>query len=129
MKEKMHAGAIKPLYQMARELRNKATHAETILWEYLRTKPYGYKFRRQHPYSIYILDFYCHALKLVIEVDGNIHLLPKVKQNDIVRQQELEQDGLIVMRFENSQIAKKSEQVFSKIEEFIINQKNETKRK
>lgn len=70
MTGKMHSGAAKPLYQMARELRNNATHAETILWGYLKTKPLGFKFRRQHPYSIYILDFYCHSLKLVIEVDG-----------------------------------------------------------
>lgn len=66
MTGKMHSGAAKPLYQMARDLRNNATHAETILWSYLKTKPLGFKFRRQHPYSIYILDFYCHLLKLVI---------------------------------------------------------------
>jgi cyclase len=39
----------------------------------LKQKPLGYKFRRQHPLGIYIADFYCHALKFVIEVDGNIH--------------------------------------------------------
>ena len=57
MERKMHSGAIKPLYQTARELRNNSTHAETILWGYLKVKPFGFKFRRQHPYSIYILDF------------------------------------------------------------------------
>ena len=82
MERKMHRGAIKPLYQMARELRNNATHAETLLWGYLKTKPLGYKFRRQHPYSVYILDFYCHSLKLVFEVDGSVHDLPEVKIND-----------------------------------------------
>ncbi len=61
MKRKMHAGASKFLYQWARELRNKETHAERLLWGYLKTKPLGVKFRRQHPYSAYILDFYCHA--------------------------------------------------------------------
>jgi len=79
MNRSMHSGAIKPLYQKARELRNSATHAETILWGFLKTKPFNYKFRRQYPYSIYILDFYCHSLKLVIEVDGTIHDLPEVK--------------------------------------------------
>lgn len=73
MKRKMHAGATNELYQRARELRNRSTHAEDILWDYLKTKPNNFKFRRQHPYSIYILDFYCHSLKLVIEVDGGIH--------------------------------------------------------
>ncbi len=51
MEKKMHGGAIKPLFQMARELRNNATQAENILWKYLRTKPLGFKFRRQHPYQ------------------------------------------------------------------------------
>jgi cyclase len=92
MANKMHAGAIKPVYQRARELRNNTTYAEIILWGYLKTKPFGYKFRRQHPYSIYILDFYCHSLKLVIEVDGSIHNLAEVKENDIIRQKLLEED-------------------------------------
>jgi very-short-patch-repair endonuclease len=62
MDNKMHNGAIQFLYQRARELRNNSTHAEMILWNFLKTKPFGIKFRRQHPYSIYILDFYCHSL-------------------------------------------------------------------
>jgi len=82
----MNVGAIKYLYQKAGKLSNNATHAETILWEYLRTKPFGLKFRRQHPYSIYIFDFYCHSLKRVIEVDGSIHNLPENKRNDEKRQ-------------------------------------------
>ena len=115
----MHAGAINLLYQMARELRNNATHAETILWGYLKTKPLGCKFRRQHPYSIYILDFYCHALKLVIEVDGSIHSLTEVKKNDKIRQDALEKDGLFILRFENSEILNHSEKVFNTIEMFL----------
>ncbi len=55
-------------------------HAESILGGYLKTKPFGLKFRRQHPYSVYILDFYCHKLKLVIEVDGSIHYIDTVKE-------------------------------------------------
>jgi len=78
----MHGGAQKPLFQMARENRNNATPAEEILWSFLKTKPFGIKFRRQHPYSVYILDFYCHALKLIIEVDGSIHNLEEMKKND-----------------------------------------------
>jgi len=86
MRKKMYSGAIKPLFQMARDLRNRSTNAETILWGYLKSKLLGFKFRRQHPFSIYILDFYCHALKLVFEVDGSIHNLPEIKQNDEIRQ-------------------------------------------
>ena len=126
MKSKMHAGAIKLLYQRARELRNNSTHTEQILWGYLKTKPLGFKFRRQHPYSIYILDFYCHTLKLVIEVDGSIHSLADVKEIDIKREEMLEKDGLTVLRFENSGLKNYPEVVFNKIEVLLRKRKNET---
>ena len=121
----MHAGAIKPLYQRAREFRNNSTHAETILWGYLKTKPLGYKFRRQHPYSNYILDFYCHALKLVIEIDGSIHNMPEVKINDERRQSILQNNGLFVLRFPNEAIEKTSELVILEIVDFLLKMKNE----
>ena len=112
MEKKMHGGAQKPLFQRARELRNNSTHAEELLWGYLKTKPFGIKFRRQHPYSVYILDFYCYSLKLVIEVDGSIHQLEDVKKNDIERQILLEKDGLKVVRFTNDELIQASERVF-----------------
>jgi len=111
MESKMHGGAQKPLFQRARELRNKSTHAEEVLWGYLKTKPFGIKFRRQHPYSVFILDFYCHSLKLVIEADGSIHNLEEVEKNDIERQQLLEQDGLKAIRFSNEEILNSLEKV------------------
>jgi very-short-patch-repair endonuclease len=118
-KKRMHAGAVKPLYQRARELRNNATHAEEILWGYLKNKPLGFKFRRQHPYSIYILDFYCHSLKLVIEVDGKIHEHEDVKLNDNMRQELVEKDGVSFLRFSNEQIMKSLEIVIKETEEYI----------
>ena len=111
MERKMHGGALKPLFQMAREHRNNSTPAEEVLWNYLKTKPFGIKFRRQHTYSIYILDFYCHSLKLVIEVDGSIHNLKEVKNNDIERQRLLEKDGLRVVRFTNDELMHTYEKV------------------
>ena len=120
MRKKMHSGAIKPLFQMARELRNKATNAETTLWSYLRTKPLGFKFRRQHPFSIYILDFYCHSLNLDFEVDGSIHNLPEIKLNDENRQSLLQQEGLTALRFTNDQIEKEFENVIKQIENLLI---------
>ena len=125
MDKKMHSGAIKHLYQRARELRNNATNAETILWGYLKTKPFGFKFRRQHPYSIYILDFYCHSLKVVIVVDGKIHTLPDVKQNDEQRQSLLQNDGLVVLRFQNEEIERRFEAVIIEIESFLLKKKDE----
>lgn len=128
MANKMHNGAIKPMYQRARELRNNSTHAEIILWGYLKATPLGYKFRRQHPYAIYILDFYCHSLKLCIEVDGNIHTIKDVKENDLIRQKHLEDDGIKVIRFENSNLVEKPELVFKEIESILQTLTNEDKR-
>jgi very-short-patch-repair endonuclease len=71
VRKKMFLGADNFLFERASKLRKQQTLAEEILWNYLRTKPFGHKFRRQHPFSIYILDFYCHSLKLAIEVDGS----------------------------------------------------------
>ncbi len=119
MQNKMHAGAVKILYQRARELRNNSTPAEQILWRYLKTKPLGYKFRRQHPYSIYILDFYCHKLKTVIEVDGSIHNLEEIKKLDKQRQELSEQDNLQFLRITNEEIIGALEKVIEKIEKFI----------
>jgi cyclase len=119
MATKMHGGAVKPLFQRARELRDRATHAEEILWGYLRSKPFGLKFRRQHPFTIYILDFYCHKLKLVVEVDGSIHSLPEVKTNDERRQVSLEHAGMTILRFSNDEIENRLEQVIGKLEDYI----------
>jgi very-short-patch-repair endonuclease len=127
-KSNMHGGAINLLYQKARELRNNSTHAEQILWGYLKTKPLGFKFRRQHPYSIYILDFFCHSLKLVIEVDGSIHTIKEVIENDTVRQVLLEKDGFRVIRFNNEEITTSPENVIKKIADFIVKHKDEQER-
>ena len=62
------------LKQKRKDLRNKAQDAEIILWSYLKNKQLqGYKFRRQHSISNYIVDFYCPKLRLVIELDGEQH--------------------------------------------------------
>ena len=116
----MYAGAGKEIYQRARELRNCSTHAEDILWGYLKTKPHGFKFRRQHPYSIFILDFYCHSLKPVLEVDGSIHNNKEVKASDKQRQELLEVDGLVFLRFNNEEVIIELEKVIQSIEKFIL---------
>lgn len=117
----MHAGAAKLIFQRAVELRDNVTHAEELLWNYVRTKPLGYKFRRQHPFSIYILDFYCHALKLVIEVDGGIHNETDVKEADRVRQESLEAQGLMVVRFTNDEITSRLQVMIKKLEAVVLN--------
>jgi cyclase len=121
----MHGDASRTLYQLERQLRNNATSAEDILWGYLKKKPLCFKFRRQHPYSVYILDFYCHRLKLVIELDGGVHDIEDVKQNDIIRQRLLEKEGMVVMRFRNEQVEKDLNGVMKIIEEFLRRKTNE----
>lgn len=124
-KRKMFSGAEKLLFEKASALRKQQTFAEEVLWNYLRTKPLGFKFRRQHPFLIYILDFYCHAIKLVIEVDGSVHELEEVKQKDELRQKQLEQEGLTFLRFTNNEIRLQPETVIKQIEN-CLKEKSET---
>jgi imidazole glycerol-phosphate synthase subunit HisF len=122
VKKKMFYGASWLLFERAKKLRENMTGAEVVLWEYLRQHPLGYKFRRQHPVGIYIVDFYCHKLKLVKEVDGSIHGEPEVRDADIERQRQLELDGLKVMRFTNEEVLKKKEIVIEEIH-LLINER------
>jgi very-short-patch-repair endonuclease len=117
--ERMFAGANHLLFKRAAELRKQQTYAEELLWGYLHTKPLGFKFRRQHPYIIYILDFYCHQLKLAIEADGAIHDKEDVKENDAARQSHFEEHGLTVLRFTNEKIRNKLEEVIARIEQYL----------
>jgi cyclase len=107
MKKKMFLGADSILFSNAKANRNNPTHAEMVLWSCLHQRPLGYKFRRQHPISIYIGDFYCHALKLIIEVDGNVHADKEVMIKDAERQKNLEAEGISFLRFTNEQVEKK----------------------
>jgi cyclase len=123
MKKKMFYGAHNFIFERAKQLRNNLTEAESILWEYLRQKPLGYKFRRQHPMGIYIADFYCHALKLVIELDGSIHNKPDIVRGDKIRQTNIENEGVTVLRFKNNDVELQLEKVINEIELYINNQK------
>ena len=116
----MFLGADRFVFQNAEKNRHNPTNAELILWErYLRHKPLGYKFRRQHPLSIFIADFYCHPLKLVIELDGSIHFREDVKAWDKERQNLLEAEGLHFLRFVNHEVEHDLNSVTLAIENFI----------
>ena len=115
----MFLGADKLLFERASALRKQQTFAEEILWDYLRTKPLGFKFRRQHPFASYILDFYCHRLRLAIEVDGSVHQQDDVKENDEIRQKQLEEAGLSFLRFTNDQIILRLEAVIQQIDSYL----------
>jgi very-short-patch-repair endonuclease len=69
----------------ARKLRSEMSLPETVLWRELRKRPDGFKFRRQHPAGVYVVDFYCAAAKLAIEVDGRTHDGVRAAEADNVR--------------------------------------------
>ena len=88
--------------KLQRRLRNNMTDAEQKLWSILRGRQLqGFKFRRQHPYYLHILDFVCLDRKLVVEADGGQHA---ESDADPVRDRFLQQDGFTVLRFWNNEI-------------------------
>lgn len=100
--------------QRAKELRWQMTPAEIALWERLKTKQlYGLKFRRQHPLHHFILDFYCHAHQLVVEVDGGIH--QQQRDYDESRTEWLTQRGFKVIRFTNEEVLNDIETILQQI--------------
>ncbi len=101
----MFFGALPGIFEKAASLRNNMTDAEKILWNFLSgSKVMGLRFKSQHPIDRFIADFYCHALKIVIEVDGGIHSLLYNRENDINRTYELEKFDIKIIRFRNEQI-------------------------
>jgi very-short-patch-repair endonuclease len=104
----------------ARELRNNMTLAEILLWSELRSKKVdGYKFRRQQPIFDYIADFYCHELKLIIEVDGEIHTLSEQVEKDKKRDRILKINGFNVLQLSNYEIEGDLVGSVKKIKSFI----------
>jgi very-short-patch-repair endonuclease len=95
--------ASKVVKQAARELRHSLTPAERRLWSALRYKQIaGLRFRRQHPIGRFIVDFCCVEDRLIIEVDGAVHLY--TGEYDCARQEWLEANGYRVIRFTNTQV-------------------------
>jgi very-short-patch-repair endonuclease len=87
----------------SRELRQKMTLPEKILWQFLRASTFaGLHFRRQHPIGYYIVDFCCLQKKLIIELDGAYH--GKIRQQDENRDDFLRKHGFRVLRFTNDHV-------------------------
>ncbi len=101
-------------------LRNNATGAEQILWHEIKNgKISGYKFRRQHSINYYVVDFYCPALKIAIEVDGGYHNNKEQIDYDKYRQEIIEDLGIKFIRFTNEEVINGTKQVVKKIKKFI----------
>ena len=106
----------KYLKSKRRDLRNTLTSAEAFLWDVIKNKALsGRKFRRQHSIGNYIVDFYCAAEKLVIELDGADHFTPEGEYYDMKREEYLTSLGLKVIRFENEEIFENLSSVLQEI--------------
>ena len=99
----------------ARQLRRSLSPPEAYLWQILRTRPGGLKFRRQHPLDRCTADFYCAAAKLVIEVDGVRHDMGDIPARDLRRDAWLRGQGLRVLRFNADDAMKDLESVITAI--------------
>jgi very-short-patch-repair endonuclease len=100
----------------ARSLRQQPTWAERTFWRELRDQRFGdFKFRRQHPVGPYVLDFYCVAAKLAIELDGDVHGSRANQEHDRARDRYLAERGIHVLRFWNVELLENRESVLNTI--------------
>ena len=116
----MHKGAPQSSFIKAKYLRRNMTTAERRLWDFLKNKELlGYKFRRQHPIHIYIVDFYCHELRLIIEIDGEYHNEGAQIGKDLERSDLLKFQGLQLIRFTNEEVINSTEKVLEDLSSYI----------
>lgn len=107
-----------PGYAVARNLRQRPTDAETLLWSKLRNRQLsGFKFRRQQPIGKFVVDFVCHECKLVVEVDGGQHAVEMSK--DDARTEYLNREEYRVLRFWNNQVLQQIDSVLEVISEAL----------
>ena len=108
------------LKQKAHKLRQSGILAEVVLWNNLKSgQLLNYRFRRQKPFGVYIVDFYCPKLKLVIEIDGYSHE-DKVKY-DQKRDKYLKELGLQILHFRDKDILNKTKEVVYGLQVWIEN--------
>ena len=115
--DRAHRFVREPVQRRARRLRREMTQAEKLLWSVLRNRGLGgLKFRRQYPIGSYVVDFYCHEIRLVVEVDGESH--EGRQEADKQRQEFLEAFGYRVFRVTNDDVLKNLEGVALGIAKF-----------
>jgi len=106
--------------EFRRFLRKNSTKAEQVLWNELRGKKLGVKFRRQHGVGRYILDFYCSSKKLSIEIDGGIHKISENKEYDQERTDFVRNLGIKELRFSNEEVQNNLSHVINAIRDELI---------
>ncbi len=108
------------LKQNSRSLRTNMTDAEQVLWQRIRRKQIqGVQFYRQKPLFAFVVDFYCPAAKLVIELDGSQHFAEEHQTKDQERNAALTGSGLRVLRFDNRQILLETDAVLEVIDKTV----------
>jgi len=117
------------LLSRRKELRNKSTPQEILLWIRLKKSQFGVKFRRQHSVGNYIADFYCPSHKLIIEIDGSQHFEKENMKYDLIRTDYFKAFGLRVLRFTNSDININMEGVILMIQDALVTTPNPLLRK
>lgn len=115
-------GAKKKCFEFAKRSRNEPTQAEILVWEILKSrKLIGFKFRRQHVFANFILDFYCHEAKLALEIDGGYHQSqPGMPEKDAERDKQLLSKGIKTLRFTNQEVFNDIEEVRTSILIFLV---------
>ena len=103
--------------ERARRLRRTMSPPEIALWQHLRSRPGGFKFRRQHRLDPYTADFYCREAAVAIEVDGDAHGMGENPQRDGRRDALLAQRGILTLRFLAADVLGQLEAVAMRIEE------------
>ena len=104
-----------PMLRRARDLRHTLTEPERILWAMLRRNQIGLRFRREHPFGPYVLDFYCPSAKLCVEVDGPAHEQADQIRHDEVRDAYLLAQGVQVLRFTTAEVEQMPAAVIARI--------------
>ena len=106
-------------------MRHTATDAEHLMWQLLRAKRFmNLKFRRQHVIEPYIVDFYCHEIGLVIELDGGQHGMDDAIEYDTERTKFLEALGFVVVRYWNHDVLGRMEMILEHLWQVCCKLKN-----
>ena len=116
----MFYGAPPSVFEKAKMLRKNMTESELLLWQHLSNKKMeGFRFKTQHPIGNYIADFYCHQVKLVVEVDGENHSDAEQKEYDASRSEEMERFNIKVLRFTNGAVKNNIDRVVEEIKNML----------
>lgn len=103
------------LKHLRKELRKDDSPYEQVIWDSIRSKKLGVKFRRQVSIGGFIVDFCCLSLRLIIEIDGAEHFTPVGIKNDANRDEILTKGGYTILRFENQEVYARLESVLEEI--------------